>query len=325
MFIEVGVPASLPLGLVRLQSESDAAVHWLGVTLQHPPVHLRAQAYPTLLMTGARAGRAYELARTLLQAQGWDQPALIEIELAIPACMGLGSDAMLGLSVAQALAWVNGHPLDQPQDWGRALGLGPQHALNIWGFIQGGLLVVDAESPAGPGLAPRLRCELAHPDQEAWAWVLFFPRISEDMPATLEEDRLATWLKAAPYLPLQSGSLVEDTLWPAMKRDDISAFGEGLMALREMQRQALAKAGHALPLNAQDQRVLQIMRDFGAHAWGQSLAGRALFGLVRGATASVELRTELRRHIGYYGGRVMATITANEGARHVIHDGALTV
>ena len=43
MWIEIAAPASLPLGLVRLENGREATTGLLGVTLQHPPVRLFAQ------------------------------------------------------------------------------------------------------------------------------------------------------------------------------------------------------------------------------------------------------------------------------------------
>jgi predicted sugar kinase len=278
---------------------------------------------------------------------------------------------MLGLSVAQALAWVNGLPLENTTALAQAVGLEPQHALEVWGFDRGGLLLVDTPpsetrregdqgtrsscpmnlSPSPPllrSLSQRggvvRRQEIAHPDKEAWAFVFFFPRV----PPSLESDRLRVpsgcLLAAAPHLSSESGRLVTEKLWPAVENDDIAAFGQSLMALQQMNREALAAAGTPHQLNdeglsraapreapgpiprlplgrgARDQAILALMRDHGAFAWGQSLTGLGLFGLVKGAAASVELRTKLRHQVGFFAGRIMATITDNSGARHVVKD-----
>ena len=66
-----------------------------------------------------------------------------------------------------------------------------------------------------------------------------------------------------------------------------------------------------------------MMRDFGVAAWGQSLTGVGLYGLVQGAVPSQDLRTQLRHHLGPMGGIVMAAIADNEGATRSMKEGRL--
>jgi len=86
-----------------------------------------------------------------------------------------------------------------------------------------------------------------------------------------------------------------------------------------MNQAGLAAAGVPLRFSPDEQAVQDLFRDQGAFGWGRSLTGLALYGLVRGATHSIEVRRHLSQLVGIYGGRVMATITDNVGARHVIH------
>src|SRR5262245_48426705 len=71
MLIEIGTPCVLSLGLVRLREEGGAAM--LGITLQHPPIHLFAQAAAGLIITGARADLAWRQAE-LLRSQWGGSP-----------------------------------------------------------------------------------------------------------------------------------------------------------------------------------------------------------------------------------------------------------
>jgi predicted sugar kinase len=254
MFIEINTPASLPLGLVRLEGETGLKTCLLGVTLQHPPVNLSAQAHPAgLQVSGARADIAYTQAERCLQQQHLKQPAEVEIELAIPNLVGLGSETMLGLSVAQALAWVNNLPLDNTPMLAQAVGLQRRDALSVWGFAQGGVLLVDVsdatpgEDAAYPFTSPVRRFELAHSDKETWVFVLILPRIPPDTPENLESDRLKALLKAAPHLSLESGQVLAAELWPALESDDLPAFGRALLVLRELNQAALTSAGSLLP------------------------------------------------------------------------------
>jgi predicted sugar kinase len=325
MLIELNVPASLPLGLVQLEAEAGLKTCLLGFTLQHPPVHLQAQAHPELVVSGPRADKAYEQAGRFSQHHGLKTGAEVEIELAIPALMGLGSEAMLGLGIAQALAWV--HELSLPEDkapqLAAVLGLEPGHALELWGFDRGGLLLVDTRP--GPTGQPDLirRQEIAHKEKDAWAFVFVLPRVPKDTPETLETDRLAHLLQAAPHLSPDSGRLVTEELWPAVAADDIAAFGQGLMRLQQMNQTALARARTPVELSDDHQATLDLMHDHGAFAWGQSPTGLCLYALVRGAKDSIDLRQKLRQHLSVFGGTIMATITDNDGARYTVQDKTL--
>jgi predicted sugar kinase len=314
MVIEIAAPCSLPLGLAAVESGGEAKTCLLGVTLQHPPGHLFAQAHEALKVTGSRADRAHAYAQRFRQHHGLQAGAEVEIELAIPAQMGLSSETMLGLSVARALAWLHDLPFDDVPALAQAVGLGPEHAVAIQGFSRGGLLFVDVE-----GQTVRRRA-IAHDEREAWAFVFHLPRISDDAPETLEEDRLAALVNAASHWSAGPSRLLSSELWTALADDDLSGFGRALLAIQELTGQALEDAGAPWAASPEQQAVLDLMRENGALAWGRSATGRALFGLVRGAATSIELRKRLQAHVGIYGGTVMATITDNSGARHRIRD-----
>ena len=319
MLIEVGSPASLPLGLVRFDT---GQISLLGLTVQHPPTQIFAQSHPTLQMIGARADLARRHATHFLHHHHLKQQAGVEIELAIPMLVGLGSDPLLGLSLAHALAWVHNLPADQydPVQLARALGLSPDEALAVFGFDQGGLLLVD--SPPEPGQefpALRRRAEIAHREKEAWAFVFHFPDLPPDTPETLEQDRLAALWQAAPHLSDETGHLVDTRLWPAVETDDFETFARALARLHDLNLAALKQAGTSPPLSAGDQAILEVMRQSGAAGTAQTLTGLSAYGLIQGGQPSRILRKKLRDHVGFFGGTILATITANAGVRQAEH------
>lgn len=317
MYIELGAPAVLPLGLVRM----GPRLCLMGIALQHPPVHLFAQEHSQLVVTGARAHIGTEFAQQFLDTCSLPHQAELEIELAIPAFMGLGSDTTLGLSVARALAVLYQRP-DDAYTLASTLDIPPAHALEVAGFANGGLLLVDVSMPQSDAAIVR-RHRIAHTENEAWAFVLYFPRTSADTPQTLEADRLQMHLDVLPKMSTDTGQVIVDQIWPAVARDDIEGFGDGLHALCTFNAAALRATDAAGVVSDDRQAILECMRENGAIAWGQSLTGRCLYGLVKGAAASIEMRTALRKETGPFGGRVMATITDNAGARHVTRDGTL--
>lgn len=314
MLLEIGAPASLPLAAIRFESGAAAL---LGVTLQHPPLNLAARPGEVLSLEGARAEFGYPFARRFLAHHRLPERGLLEIELAIPSHMGLGSDAVLALGVAEALAWLHDRPRDDPALLGAAAGLGPEWAFETHAYAQGGVLLVEASGSAAPAVLRRRT--LAHRDDSAWVFVLYLPRVPAGAPDRLEPDRRAVLLSALPHLSPDTGRLLETVLWPALEADDVDAFGRALRELQALNAQALAAAGLSQPLPGDLQALLDLCAAEGAAAWGRSLGGFALFALIRGKSPAVALRQKLVARVGYHGGTVMTAICDNQGARRAVH------
>lgn len=317
MQIEIGAPACLPLGLAAY---ADGQAALLGISLRYPPINLTARPAPRLDVTGARADHVADAVRHYLQRQQLPAQGEVEIELAIPSQMGLGSDALMALAGAQALAWVHGRAFDEVPALALEAGLGPEHALEAHAYARGGVLLVEAPgaTPGLPGL--KRRQAVRHPDTTAWAFVLYLPRVPAGTALTLEANRRAAWLRARAYLPSESGLLMDTELWPSLYSDDLAGFGQALRALQALNARALEQAGAVVPFTADEQALLDLARDHGAVAWGRSPTGLALYALVRGASASVALRKQIVARVGLHAGTALAAIVDNDGARHVIHN-----
>lgn len=309
MILEIATPASLFLGLI----EAADGPALLTLAVQHPPVQLYAQAQRRLHITGPRAHIAHAHALRFLQHHRLSRLGEIEIELAIPAFMGLNGDAMLGLATAQALAWAHDLP-----DWksvpqlAAALGLPPSRNGEIAAYQAGGLTLTGMRHPAEHRVPVLRRAEIAHPERDAWAFVLYFPQPPENTPETYEDERLQTCLQTGAPAP---ASLAED-IFAAVQNNDLAAFGQGLMSLRQRTPHSVAQDSQA---------ILDLMGQSGAFAWGQCLTGYGLWALVKGGDASRALRKKISDHVGFFGGRVMATITDNRGALWVEKPGELGV
>jgi predicted sugar kinase len=243
----------------------------------------------------------------------------VEIEWAIPTLMGLGSDPLLGLTTAETLAHLHGLPTVSQDALGmaRALGLGPEHALNLWGFQQGGLMLMDTAAANGAPVPALLRRHpLPHADRNrAWVFVVFMPRVSPEIPAAYEAERQQALWRAAPHIGPDSGRVFADQLWPAVEREDLPTFARALRALQRLTEAALAQAGTPNGVDESAQAILQVMQDNGALAWGQSLTGFALYGLVQGQEAARQLKLKILAHSGHFGGTELAAVADNSGVR----------
>jgi predicted sugar kinase len=317
MQIEIAAPALLTLGLARFE---DGAAALLGASLRYPALNLSARAADHLLVTGARADLGQAAAQRFLGTRGLPLTAEVEIELAVPALMGLGSEALMTLATAQAAAWVHGLPFEDPAGLAPAAGLGPADALAVHAYAQGGVLLVEAPGPAGAPPAVLRRQPLAHKDPAAWVFVLYLPRPPAGTSPALESERLAALLGAAPHLSPESGRLLEQALWPALEGDDIARFGQALQMLQQLNQVALESAGGAAPLSDDERGILEIYAASSAVAWGRSPTGLALWALIQGAAPSVALRKQVVDRVGIHAGTVMGSIVDNRGARYAVHD-----
>jgi predicted sugar kinase len=298
--IELAAPACLLLGL----SPSANGPVAVGLALQHPPVAIIAEPSPMLEVSGAAFHVGQSAARRLSYTGN------IEIELAPPLLMGLGAEPLLQLSVARALAEVSGASTDA-HALSAQLGLDPLAALETAAFTHGGLLQVNVTAPE----AATVRLPLAHHEDQAWVVVFFLPRPAEDDPDSLEAERRAALLAAAPHLSPETGRVLTEHLWPAAARDDFTGFASAVAALHQLNAAALAAAGRPLIPRPDAQAVLDLLRAEGVPACGQTLTGLGVFALIQGAQPSRDLRKKLMALVGHAGGTVMATITDNDGCR----------
>ena len=320
MYIEISAPAILPLAFARVKHDERAKAVILGVALQHPPIHFLAEKYDELHIHGPRAHVARMFAERYLQQTGFPASAEIQIENTIPSLVGYGSDPILALSVASALSWVNEETFEDIAKLSQQVILPVEDALAYWGFAEGGILLVELEAADGEMPALLRRHELKHKDNKAWAFIFFFPKVPSGIPESLESDRQVDLQQVALHLPDESGTLIEEVIWPALEQDDIDAFGNGLMQLKKMNDEALAQARPIPDTDVDSQKIFGVFQEVGAVAWGGSLTGIGLFGLVRGAQASRDIRARLLRAIGYMSGHFDVTITNNEGAQHVVKE-----
>lgn len=295
--IELAAPCCLTLAAGRL----DGRPALLGVALRHPPVQLEARPAPALAVTGARADAAYAHAARLAAARALGG-AEVEVELAIPSHMGLGSGALTGLSAARALAALHGQAPDE--SLARDAGLAADDGLAAHAFAGGGLLAVAEDG------ALLRRAALPNADEASdWAFVFVLPRVPPGAPDDLEETRRRELWAAAARMGAE-GQALTVALWRAAEERALGDFAIALAALGDL--------APAPALGTAERQILEVMRAGGAVARGRAPTGLALYAIVEGAEASRELRRALAHHVGHAGGIVLATVCASAGARHHI-------
>ena len=282
MNIEITSPCCLHLGFVSLNGQ----ICELGITLQSPQIQLAARPSQQLSVSGARAEMAYQHAAVLHLTGD------VEIEIAIPAHMGLGSDEMMRVAVAGSL---NTKDLSDP------LGL-HEHA-----FARGGLLLIGEDGQL------LKRATISHiDDEDAWVFVLVLPSVPDGIADDFEAQQRAALHASAQHLRQDVNANV---LFDAINRDDFSAFAVALAQIRAANAAAFAANGHPIELTDQDHHILELMRANGVAFAGRALTGLGLFGLIKGASASRALRKALVDNLGYFGPLVMGSICDNQAAQ----------
>ena len=292
----------------------------LGAALQHPPTHFFAAKRNTLSVYGPQAHVARRFAESYIDHSEHATPVEIKIESTVPSLVGLGSESGIALSTAQAIAHLAGEDVDpgnaeQAFTLWKRLRIGYADPLTLYGATQGGIVLVELDDEQPKLLA---RKSLKHRDNDAWAFVMHFPNLPDGTPESLERDRLGLIKEAAATLGPESEALMLGQLWPALENEDIGRFGEALMALRDLNRQALMRAGDYPAISEGQQAVFDLFKEEKAVAYGESYTGIAQFALVHGATPTQSVRKRLLREIGYQAGSYIASITDNEGVRHKI-------
>jgi predicted sugar kinase len=305
----------LPLGLVRFERAGGSDLAYLGVSLRHVMVELTARRAATPDITGGRAPIALAFAERFNAFHGIPLSAEVQVEWAIATRLGLGSDGALALAVARALAELHDLPHDSAS-LARALSLGPQSALEVNAYAPSGIFLCRVpDSGDDVAASPLSHYVLPHRHANAWAFAMFHPLAPEGTPPSLEADRILELLGAAPYLSAETGRIATTELWPALEGDDIARFGRALREIQSLNHQALTLAGQPVSFTPVEQSIQDTFQNQGAHAWGRSPTGLAMYGLVQGETAAAEMKKKLLALMGHYNGTTMSTAIDTEGAR----------
>lgn len=304
MTIQLSSPCCLLLGMLPYQGQ----ICRLGITLQYPPIQLDAAPGAGLNVTGGRADLAAVQAQRVLDHYSIAPADVIEIDLAVPSYMGLGSTPLMGMAMARTLAASHDLPTDRAA-LAEAAGLGVDTALEQYAFKEGGLLLVGED-----GTLLR-RATISHEDEaNHWVWVLVLPRVPARTPETLEAERIHALRSAAEHMLPDASAVLDNGLWPALDADNYIGVAGALSSLYSLNEAVLGRNGALPPLSDAEQAVIDIMLHHGALVCGRALGGMSLYALVCGGPASRTLRRALATQLGYFGGTVTAALCDNTGA-----------
>ncbi|MCW1967940.1 MAG: hypothetical protein KIH69_007450, partial [Anaerolineae bacterium] len=230
----------------------------------------------------------------------------IEIESALPAAMGFGSDPMHSLAAAQVLAPFYGTVNIDGDTLPDALNL-PAQACEVHAYQNGGLVAVD-----GQGKLRRHAPILFTDDDDAWVWVLIMPVPPDGLPEDDElQQRRGLWQNKG-NIDRESAFAAANQLFNAAERNEFNAFAKALTRLRAecAAAQAQSSANHD-----DDAAMLALLQTSGAAMQARALSGLGYYSLIHGGDASRAIRQTLVKALGYDGPEVIGVICDNEGAR----------
>ena len=322
MYLSLGVPAVLPLGLITVKAEEERKICLMGVTLQHPPTQIFAFRTDGFALTGARAQDALPYAESFMSHHRTHPSVTLELEQATLKFMGLGANPLIALGVGRALAWASDLEGTDSLALARALDIQASHALELWAFDRGGLLWVETPSAAEGMPQVHQRHAIEHAaKREDWVFVFHFPPVPFSTPSQLGIQRRRNLLQVVPHLDLSALDEASAAVQSGIEEDQLDLFADALKDVIAINRAALKAGGRPYPqASEEDREVLRLMKEEGAVLADRTPMGLGRFALIEGAEPSLRMRTRMRAVLGYARGTITATITDNEGARQVVRD-----
>jgi beta-RFAP synthase len=290
----VEAPARLHFGVLDLRGSLGRRFGGLGAAIPNPSLLLEAMPAPDVTAEGPDAARAVEYARRFLAHYDLVGGVQLHVRRAIPSHVGLGSGTQLGLAVGRALAEL--HDLRvSPEELALAVGRGRRSAIGTWAFVLGGFILEGGRRPGTEGLAPLLT-RLAMPD--SWRYVVALP---PGPPGLSGEAEVAAFERLPPPPDADTARvahLVLMQLLPALVDADLPAFGAALSEVQRITGGWFAPAQGTAFGPGLGGALVEHMTRWGVAGVGQSSWGPAIYGIVDGDVAALELAEAVRTFLG---------------------------
>lgn len=308
VFVEAS--ARLHFGVLDLGGRLGRSFGGLGAAIPCPSLLLEVTPAPGVVAHGPDAERAADFARRFSEYHRLSSGVRLTVHRAIPSHAGLGSGTQLGLSVARALAELNGLPTD-PIELARAVGRGKRSAIGTWTFALGGFIVEGGRRLGSEEMAPLL-ARFSIP--ESWHYVVAVPHGARGLSGEAEA-RAFEELPTPPDREVEKVShLVLMQLLPALVEGDLPSFGAALSAVQRITGAWFAAQQGGVFASGPTERLVRDMAAWGAAGVGQSSWGPAVYGLVESELGARALADRVRQRLGP-GGEVFEGGFADHGAR----------
>lgn len=294
--IVVHAPARLHFGMLDPAGLGARRFGGFGVGVQSPGVVVEAgwaagENRDAITVSGLQRDRASALAHRTWSALNLREAVAVHVREAIPPHIGLGSGTKLGLAIAAGLAALAGLEL-APERLAEVSGRGARSSVGCWTFAAPGL-VVEAGVREEGFISPLIA---RHPMPERWRCVLALPRGVAGLSGNAEE-RFFEALREPAEVESRVSRLLLTGLIPGLLTGDIEEFGA---ALTEIQREVGSMFAHQQGgvFHRRAAPLVDALVALGVGAVGQSSWGPAVYGIVDGPQAALEVSDRLRTAAG---------------------------
>jgi len=307
VFVETS--ARLHFGVLDLGGSLGRWFGGIGAGAPGPTLCVSARPSATLDVEGEDAERAADFARRFQAHHRLQTGVRLRVHRALPEHAGLGSGTQLGLAVARVMAEIAGVSTDAA-GLACAVGRAKRSAIGTWTFAGGGLVLEGGRRPEHESVAPLL-ARLPFP--ATWRCVVAVPAAQGISGA--EEAAAFAQLPPAPERDVERvAHLVLMGLLPAVADGDIATFGRALSAIQTITGRWFAPTQGGTFASGQSEALVRRMLEWGAAGVGQSSWGPAVYGIVDGEAAGLELAERVRTAMGGAGSVHEGPFRA-EGAR----------
>jgi beta-RFAP synthase len=310
VFVETS--ARLHFGALDLRGELGRWFGGIGAAAPAPALIVSATLAPTLEVGGEDSDRAAEFARRILSqvAPGPTSGARVCVHRALPPHAGLGSGTQLALAVGRALAELYGVSMDAAA-LARATGRARRSAIGTWTFGGGGLVLEGGRRPESEDVAP-LIARLSFPQR--WRCVVAVPHERSVMSGMAEEDAFKQLPSPSERDVERVAHLVLMALLPSLADADLPTFGKALSAIQAITGRWFASVQGGTFAAGSSEELVRRMTEWGACGVGQSSWGPAVYGIVDGESAALQLAERVGAVVGT-AGAVYQGPFRTEGAR----------
>jgi predicted sugar kinase len=245
----------------------------------------------------------------------------IEIELATPRFMGLGSELLIGLTIEQGLYWLNNKHVIGNQNWSKNRSYNAVDSLTTYSFQYGGINITNLNTHKS--CVPELiyRSEMNENQQDKKMFVsLFLPRVNSTISDDFEEERILNFLSTLSSVKSLSNFLDGNNLIQALLDNDFGKFASQLMKIIYQNYQASISSGKGIPYSEEEKMIFNEMKANGALAYGRSATGLGLFSISLGEDTSNEITSAIRKKTGFNRGTTLNTMIENQGWSYKVYN-----
>ena len=286
--VRVEAPARLHFGFLDLHGGLGRRFGSIGLAIDAPALRLTARPAPEPEAEGPEASRVLGYIRAAAGHLGVAPRMRVRVEAAIPPHAGFGSGTQLALSVAAALARLNGRPFS-PEDFSNALDRGNRSGVGLRAFTEGGLIVDGGRDATGA--PPPVIARIPYP--EAWRVVLILDAGLVGVHGAREVEAFRDLPRFPERQAAEICRIVLMQVMPAAVTAEPEAFGAGITAIQRLVGDHFAPhqgGRYASPAVA---AALARVAESGVAGYGQSSWGPTGFALVPGEAEARALVADL--------------------------------